>query len=168
MRLGEWKRNLGVLALLLLCAVLAAGVAGSALAQQKPVKEDSVVAPIEEPLLTFKNIEAAWLKGNAQAIASLASESPIFVEIRGIERKGGFLTQPQLLYIFKQMFEGTSQISFQFIKYRNLENPDRRVYGVARRQYKNLRRGGVFEDTIYFTLVKEGPRWAVAEIKSTW
>lgn len=164
MRFGEWKKSLGVLALLLLCV----GVAGSALAQQEQEKEDSDVQPIVEPLLTFKNIEAAWLKGNAQAIASLASESPVFVEIRGIDRKGGFLTKPQLLYIFKQMFESTNQVSFTFIKYRNLENPDRRVYGVARRQYKNLRRGGVFEDTIYFTLVKEGSRWAVAEIKSTW
>ena len=157
-----------VLAALILCAGVVAYTAGPVLAQEGPVKEDAEARPVGEPLLTFNNIEAAWLAGDAQVIASLASESPVFVEIRGIERRGGFLTKPQLLYIFKKMFEGTSQVSFQFIKYRNLENHDLRVYGVAHRQYKNLRRGGIFEDTVYFTLVKEGSRWAVAEIKSTW
>jgi hypothetical protein len=153
-------------ALIGLCAI--AGLAWPAFPQEGPIQEDEVKTTAAEPLLTFKSIEDAWLKGNAQLIASLASEAPVFVEIRGIERKGGFFTRPQLLYIFKKMFEGTSQVNFQFFKYRNLEDPDRRVYGVAHRQYKNLRRGGVFEDTIYVTLVKEGSRWAVAEIKSTW
>jgi hypothetical protein len=149
-------------------ACLAIFCAAPSRAQEQPREDESDAKLFDDPMETFRNIESAWQKSSAQEIASLASESPIFIEIRGLDRKGGYFTKPQLYYIFKQMFEGTNQVSFQFIKFRNLEKPDRRVYGVAHRKYRNLRRGAIYEDTVYITLVKEGSRWAVAEIKSTW
>jgi hypothetical protein len=167
MRPAGFERSLFALRLAALCAWLAIFCAAPSLAQEQPADE-SDTRLIDDPMATFRSIETAWQKSNAQAIAAFASESPIFIEIRGIDRRGGYFTKPQLYYIFKQMFEGSSQVRFEFIKYRNLDKPDRRVYGVAYRKYKNVRRGGIFEDTVYITLVKEGSRWAVAEIKSTW
>jgi hypothetical protein len=149
-------------------ACVAALAATPVFAQERPVSDDSDTKLVDDPVNTFMQIQSAWQKSNAQAIAALAGESPIFVEIRGIDRRGGYFTKPQLFYIFKQMFENTTQLGFEFIKYRNLEKPDRRVYGVAHRKYRSVRRGGIFEDTVYITLVKEESRWAVAEIKSTW
>ncbi|HEY5133819.1 MAG TPA: hypothetical protein VII85_09060, partial [Candidatus Krumholzibacteriaceae bacterium] len=58
----------------------------------------------EAPLLVFKSIERAWQAGNAQALASLATESRVFVEIRGNEQRGGYFTRPQVFYLFKDMF----------------------------------------------------------------
>jgi len=122
----------------------------------------------EEPLVVFKNIEQAWQSGDAQRLAGLASESRVFMEIRGVERRGGYFTKPQIFYIFKDIFASTKQTSFTFVKYHNLEKQDRRIYGMALRRYKNNRSGGLYQDKVYVTLVKEGTRWVMAEIKSTW
>ena len=122
----------------------------------------------ETPLLVFKSIERAWQTGNAQALASLATESRVFVEIRGIESRGGYFTRPQVFYLFKDMFASTSQANFTFVRYHNLEKQDAKIYGMALRSYKNNRSGGLYKDKVFVTLVREGSRWAVAEIKSTW
>jgi len=120
------------------------------------------------PLLVFKSIERAWQAGNAQALANLGTESRVFLEIRGIEQRGGYFTRPQVFFLFKDMFASTSQASFTFVRYHNLEKQDARIYGMALRSYKDNRSGGLYKDKVFVTLVREGSRWAVAEIKSTW
>lgn len=122
----------------------------------------------DAPLIVFRNIEKAWQAGNAQALSELLSESRVFMEIRGIDRRGGYFTKPQMLYIFKDLFVNTTQTTFTFVKYHNLEKQDARVYGMATRSYKINQGGGLYKDKVYVTLVREGSRWAVAEIKSTW
>jgi hypothetical protein len=120
------------------------------------------------PLYIFKSFEKAWRNGDAQRLSALASDSPILVEIRGIEGKGGYFTKAQLLYIMKNLFGSTNQLSFEFVRYHNIEKQDRRIYGIAQRSYRVRKNGGLFRDKVYVTLVKEESRWAVAEIKSTW
>jgi len=151
-----------------LLALLALFAASAAIAQEGGREDESDAKAIDDPMNVFRGVELAWQKGNAQQIADLGSASQIYIELKGIDRRGAYFTKPQVAYLFKKMFESTSELTFQFTKFRNMENPDRRVYGVAHRQYKNVRRGGIFEDTVYVTLVKEEARWVVAEIKSTW
>ena len=151
----------------LLAVLLLAGASASA----QDLRKREVVADIEideEPLMVFRNIEKAWQSGNAQALSVLLSESRIFMEIRGIDRRGGYFTKPQVLYIFKDLFVTTKQTTFTFVKFHNLEKQDSRIYGMAVRSYRINRSGGLYKDKVYVTLVKEGSRWAVAEIKSTW
>jgi len=155
------------IAVALLAVLLAAGASISA----QELHKSEIVSDIEideEPLIVFRNIEKAWQAGNAQALAGLLSESRIFMEIRGIDRRGGYFTKPQVLYIFKDLFVTTKQTAFTFVKFHNLEKQDSRIYGIALRSYKNNKSGGLYKDKVYVTLVKEGSRWAVAEIKSTW
>jgi hypothetical protein len=145
-------------------------VAGASISAQE-VRKSEVVPDIEideEPIMVFRNIEKAWQAGNAQALSCLLSESRIFMEIRGVDRRGGYFTKPQVLYIFKDLFVTTKQIAFTFVKFHNLEKQDSRIYGMALRSYKINKSGGLYKDKVYVTLVKEGSRWAVAEIKSTW
>jgi hypothetical protein len=54
------------------------------------------------------------------------------------------------------------------VKYHNLEKQGSRVYGMALRSYKSNQSGGLYQDRVYVTLAREGSRWAVTEIKSTW
>ena len=122
----------------------------------------------DEPLRVFRGVERAWQAGNARALANLLSDSRIFMEIRGIDRRGGYFTRPQVLFIFQDLFVNTRQNDFTFVKFHKLEKQDSRIYGMALRSYKNNRSGGLYKDKVYVTLVKEGSRWAVAEIKSTW
>ena len=142
----------------------------SAAAAQETRKSEAIPeANIDdEPLRVFRSVEKAWQAGNARALAGLLSESRIFMEIRGIDRRGGYFTKPQILYIFQDLFVSTKQTDFTFVKFHNLEKQDSRIYGMALRSYKNNRSGGLYKDKVYVTLVKEGSRWAVAEIKSTW
>ncbi len=151
----------------LLAVLLLAGASTSA----QDLRKREVVADIEideEPLMVFRSIEKAWQSGNAQALSVLLSESRVFMEIRGIDRRGGYFTKPQVLYIFKDLFVTTKQTTFTFVKFHNLEKQDSRIYGMAVRSYRINRSGGLYKDKVYVTLVKEGSRWAVAEIKSTW
>lgn len=145
-------------------------VAGASISAQE-LRKGEIVSDIEideEPLMVFRNIEKAWRAGNAQALSGLLSESRIFMEIRGIDRRGGYFTKPQVLYIFKDLFVTTKQTAFTFVKFHNLEKQDSRIYGMAQRSYRINKSGGLYKDKVYVTLVKEGSRWAVAEIKSTW
>jgi hypothetical protein len=151
----------------LLAVLLVAGASISAQEVRKSeVVPDNEIA--EEPLVVFRNIEKAWQAGNAQALSGLLSESRIFMEIRGIDRRSGYFTKPQVLYIFKDLFVTTKQTAFTFVRFSNLEKQDSRIYGMALRSYKINKSGGFYKDKVYVTLVKEGSRWAVAEIKSTW
>ena len=137
-------------------------------AQEAKVDEEPSMSPNAGPLRVFKSVERAWLAGDAQAIANLASGSRVYVEIRGIDRGGGHYTKPQIFYIFRNMFASTDQMNFTFVKYFNIEKPEGRIYGMALRTYKKNQSGGLYKDKVFVTLVKEGSRWAVAEIKSTW
>jgi hypothetical protein len=156
----------------LIAALLVALSPASAQEKRKLEEPKSHSVPVteidDEPLIVFRNIEKAWQAGNAQALSELLSESRVFMEIRGIDRRGGYFTKPQMLYIFKDMFGNTTQTTFTFVKYHNLEKQDSRIYGMATRSYKINQSGGLYKDKVYITLVREGSRWAVAEIKSTW
>jgi hypothetical protein len=145
-------------------------IAGAPVSAQELQKREVVpqVEMDEAPLIVFRSIERAWQAGNAQALAGLLSEASIFMEIRGIDRRGGYFTKPQVLYIFKDLFLTTKQTAFTFVRFHNLEKQDSRIYGMALRSYKINQSGGLYKDKVYVTLVKEGSRWAVAEIKSTW
>lgn len=155
------------ISIVLLAAFL---LAGASISAQEVRKRTAIPdADIdEEPLMVFRSIERAWQSGNAHELAALLSESRIFMEIRGIDRRGGYFTKPQVLYIFKDLFIATKQTTFTFVKFHNLEKQDSRIYGMALRSYKINQSGGLYKDKVYVTLVKEGSRWAVAEIKSTW
>jgi hypothetical protein len=133
--------------------------------KQKKVRRSS--SKVDAPLPVFKGIERAWHSADAGALSDYAGESRVFLNIRGMGRKGGYFSRPQLYYLFKNMFKNTDQTRFEFVKFHNLDEPGRKVYGIAYRSYKNIRSGRYFRDKVYVTLKKEGARWIVAEIKST-
>jgi ketosteroid isomerase-like protein len=130
-------------------------------------KKETKAAAAQDPLKVFKGIEKAWQKKNADGIASYASEGQVFLDVRGIGRKGGYYSRSQVKYLFMDMFKADDQLKFEFVKFHNLEEPDRKVYGIAYRSCKNNRSGKVFQDKVYVTLGREGPAWVVAEIKTT-
>jgi len=134
---------------------------------RKIEKKEPASVAAQDPLKVFKGLERAWQKENADAIASFAGEGRVFLDVRGIGKKGGYYSRSQVKYLFKDMFETDDQVKFEFIKFQNLEEPDRKVYGIAYRSCKNNRSGKVFQDKVYVTLGREGPAWVVAEIKTT-
>jgi len=120
-----------------------------------------------EPLPVFKGLERAWGQGDAEKISRLLGGNKILLDMKGIGRKGGYFSRSQARFLFKRMFKTAAPKKFKFTKYHNLDKPGRRVYGVARRSYKNVRSGRLFQDTVYVTLCREGRGWVVSEIKTT-
>ncbi|MCK4550102.1 MAG: hypothetical protein KAU49_08020, partial [Candidatus Krumholzibacteria bacterium] len=134
---------------------------------QREIKKKEHVVKAQDPLKVFKGIERAWQKENANGIASYAGSGRVFLDVRGIGKKGGYYSKSQVKYLFKDMFKADDQLKFEFVKFHNLEEPDRKVYGIAYRSCKNHRSGKVFQDKVYVTLGRDGPAWVVAEIKTT-
>ena len=121
----------------------------------------------QDPLKVFKGIERAWQRENADGIAGYAGSGRVYLDVRGIGKKGGYYSRSQVKYLFKDMFKADDQVKFEFVKFHNLEEPDRKVHGIAYRSCKNHRSGKVFQDKVYVTLGREGSGWVVAEIKTT-
>ena len=119
------------------------------------------------PMKTFKGIESAWQKEDAKRLAGFVGKGRVHLDIKGVGDKGGYYSKSQVRYLFKDMFKADDQVSFEFVKFDDLENPDRKVYGIAYRSCKNNRSGKVFRDKVYVTLGREGPAWVLAAIKTT-
>ena len=134
----------------------------------KPKKvPDGKEVRVQDPLRVFKGIESAWQRENADAIAQYVGEDRVRLDVRGMGKKGGYYSKSQVKYLFMDMFKADDQLKFEFVKFHNLEEPDRKVYGIAYRSCKSNRSGKVFQDKVYVTLGREGPTWVVAEIKTT-
>jgi hypothetical protein len=134
---------------------------------ERDVKKKEATAKSEDPLKVFKGIERAWQKENADGIASYAGGGRVYLNVRGIGQKGGYYSRSQVKYLFKDMFKADDQQKFEFVKFHNLEEPDRKVYGIAYRSCKNKRSGKVFQDKVYVTLDREGKGWVVTKIQTT-
>jgi hypothetical protein len=122
---------------------------------------------VQDPMQVFKGIERAWHNENAEALSRYVGDDRVRLDVRGMGKQGGYYSKAQVKYLFKDMFKTDDQLKFEFVKFHNLEAPDRKVYGIAYRSCKNHRSGKVFQDKVYVTLGREGPEWVVAEIKTT-
>jgi hypothetical protein len=133
----------------------------------KELKQEEQKAGPQDPLKVFRGIERAWQKENADGIVSYLGSGRVRIRVRGIGKEGGYYSKSQVKYLFRDMFKNIDHLKFEFVKFHNLEQPDRKVYGIAHRRCKNHRSGKVFQDTVYVTLGREGSTWVVAEIKTT-
>ncbi|MCK4538394.1 MAG: hypothetical protein KAV42_06310 [Candidatus Krumholzibacteria bacterium] len=137
---------------------------------QRRVKEKQVrelPSEVKSPQAVFRRLEGAWKSGNAKSISSMVGKKKAFIHIRGAGANGGFYSRSQVFYLFKRMFKEYRHLKFEFVKFHNLDRPDRRVYAIAYRSCKIMRSDKVFQDKVYITLGREGQDWVVTEIKTT-
>jgi hypothetical protein len=120
-----------------------------------------------ECMAVFNGIEEAWRKGDAQGLANYMRDSKVSVNVGGLGEKGGYYSKSQVFYLLKEMFAKTRHKRFQFVKYHDVSQNNRKVYGIAYRSYEDTSSGRLFQDKIYVTLKLEGERWVVSEMKST-
>lgn len=159
-------RAYGICILIVVSTVLFSSVVLSQEIKKKNVQRRNKT--LSTPLQVFKGIERAWRNRDAEALSKYTGASRVFLNVRGMERADGYFSKPQFYFLFKKYYKANKHQRFIFVKYHNLERPDRKVYGIASRSYKNVRSGRLFQDKVYVTLKREGERWVLAEIKSTW
>jgi hypothetical protein len=148
--------------------MVVAVMCSSALPQHVKKRLKMPPASIEgESAATFKGIEAAWLQGDAQGLSNYMRDSKVLLNVAGLGEQGGYFSKSQAFYLFKGMFKATKHKQFRFIKYHDVSQSNRRVYGVAHRSFQDVSSGRLYRDKIYITLKLEGERWVISEIKST-
>lgn len=130
-------------------------------------KPHNVVPSPREAMAVFRGIEKAWLKEDAAAISKYAGGSKVFIDVRGIRRRGGYYSKSQVFYLMKKLFASTRQVRFSFVRYSSTKGKSTRAFGIARRIFKDSHKGAIVQDKVYVTLKREGRRWVLAEIKST-
>jgi hypothetical protein len=133
----------------------------------REIKKNEHEIKMQDPRLVFAGIESAWQSEDANRLAGFVGKGRVYLNIRGVIDKGGYYSRSQVKYLFKDMFKADDQLRFEFVKFNDLDKPDRKVYGIAYRSCKNNRSGKVFQDKVYVTLGREGPAWVLAEIKTT-
>ncbi|MBU8921971.1 MAG: hypothetical protein KOO63_09135 [Bacteroidales bacterium] len=140
-----------------------------AVAQKRGDKKrgGELLSEIKNPQSVFRAMERAWKNADAKSISSMVGKRKAFIHIRGAGDSGGFYSRSQVFYLFKRMFKEYRQLKFEFVKFHNLERPDRRVYAIAYRSCRIMRSDKVFQDKVYITLGREGRDWVVTEIKTT-
>ncbi len=152
--------------LMIASAVVAFPLRAEAQRGKKDIKKEQPLMEDMSPRSTFWKIEVAWRARDAEAISSFVGKSKVLVQI-GSGDSGGFYSKSQVHYLLKRMFREYEQLRFEFAKFHNLDNPDRKVYAIAHRRSRALRSDKVFQDKVYITLGKEGNCWVIVEIKTT-
>ena len=153
---------------LVACVLLLAAVWAACALAQRDVKmklgDKKDITP--ELHKIFDEIESAWQDSDAKKLSNFAGDSKVFLNVRGLGRRAGYYSKPQLYYLFKKMFEGMRNVRFEFVNFQRFSRSEMRVYGIAERSYTNTGRGRFFKDKVYVTLMKEEKKWVVVEIKT--
>lgn len=157
--------------ILLLAAAVQAACPGPASAQRirKDSKDKKDLPALKEtraPQWVFSRIERAWNNSDAGAISAVVGKKKVLILMKGVADGGGYYSKSQVFFLMKKMFKEFDHMKFEFVRYHNLDRPDRKVFAIAYRTYKNIRSNRVYQDKVYITLGKEGDDWVVTEIKT--
>ncbi len=148
-----------------LTVVSSSGISGQDLKRVESVEK--ILPDERNPQVVFARFEGAWKRADAEAISTMTGKNKVFIQMKGMTETGEFYSRSQVFFLLKKLFRENRQMKFEFVKYHNLDRPDRRVFAIAYRSYKNIRSEKVFQDKVYVTLCKEERDWVLAEIKTT-
>jgi len=73
--------------------------------KDREIEKEEPAVKVQDPLKVFKGIEKAWQKENADGIALYAGGGRVFLDVRGIGKKGGYYSRAQVKYLFRDMFK---------------------------------------------------------------
>jgi hypothetical protein len=144
-------------------AVLGFGAwASEAGAQDEP---DSSAAG-NPPAPTFASIERAWVVGSADAVLEHFGKRKVFISLPEGGPDGGTYSRAQSYFILKELFDATRTEEFSFVSIRQPEEQPQTAVGRAERTFRFRDSSRTQRDRIFVSLVREGDRWVIAEIKS--
>jgi len=162
---NRWISSLAVPAL---AAVLAIGVrAGEPGPTQGPSpRENGTPAEGPSPAPVFATIEKAWNAGDASALVQSFGRRKVYLSLPDGGPAGGQFSRDQSYYILKNLFDAARTEEFTFVTIRTPEEQRRSAFGLARRVFRPRDAGSAIRDRVFVSLVLEGERWVVSEIKS--
>jgi len=126
--------------------------------------DSSAVGNLPAPI--FASIERAWVVGSADAVLEHFGKRKVFISLPEGGPDGGTYSRAQSYFIFKELFDATRTEEFSFVSIRQPEEQPQTAVGRAERTFRFRDSSRTQRDRIFVSLVREGDRWVIAEIKS--
>ena len=142
-------------------ALLILSLLVAALRAEEPEGPDSL-----RPADVFASIERAWVTGSAQGVVQQFGDRKVYISLPDGGPRGGQFSRDQSYFILKDFFDGTRTEEFSFLSIRQPEEQQDTAIGLATRTFRRRDSSRMLTDRIFVSLVLEGPRWVVSEIKS--
>ncbi len=120
----------------------------------------------DAPAPIFASIERAWVVGSADAVLEHFGKRKVFISLPEGGPDGGTYSRAQSYFIFKELFDATRTEEFSFVSIRQPEEQPQTAVGRAERTFRFRDSSRTQRDRIFVSLVREGDRWVIAEIKS--
>jgi hypothetical protein len=150
-----------LLAMLLLHTAIAVAVGtGEGTSSVGGRADSSSVEPV------FSSIEKAWAAGDARALVQTFGRRKVFISLPDGGPEGGLFSRDQSYYILKDLFGTARTEEFSFVTIHGPEAERSTAFGLAKRVFRPRDAGSALRDRVFVSLVLEGDRWVVSEIKS--
>jgi hypothetical protein len=145
-----------------------AGLTVSLLAPSAPaIGRAADTAPEGSLAGTLRQIETAFLRGDAAALASACSErAKVRLDLRAAPRSTGSYRGGQVVVIFASVFRSFRTTVFEFPRDAVREPREDTAFARARWR-RQARRGPEMDEALTFTLHREPSGWRVHEILSS-
>ena len=114
----------------------------------------------------FSSIEKAWAAGDARALVRTFGRRKVFISLPDGGPAGGLFSRDQSYYILKDLFGTARTEEFAFVTIHGPEAERSTAFGLAKRVFRPRDAGSALRDRVFVSLVLEGDRWVVSEIKS--
>ena len=114
----------------------------------------------------FSRIEKAWAAGDARALVRTFGRRKVFISLPDGGPAGGLFSRDQSYYILKDLFGTARTEEFAFVTIHGPEAERSTAFGLAKRVFRPRDAGSALRDRVFVSLVLEGDRWVVSEIKS--
>ena len=114
----------------------------------------------------FSSFEKAWAKGDARALVQTFGRRKVFISLPDGGPEGGLFSRDQSYYILKDLFGTARTEEFSFVTIHGPEAEHSTAFGLAKRVFRPRDAGSALRDRVFVSLVLEGDRWVVSEIKS--
>lgn len=149
------RPSFGAVCLLALLALLATGALPSG-AAQSPAQPGG-----PEPV--FRAIEAAWLAGDAEALAHLVQVDGMSVRLASSDGRRTEYSPSQAVYFFESLLESRRTVDFRFTRLQDAHE-GQRAHGMAVWRYEASGRAGDREMRLVFLLTRQDDEWRISEL----
>ena len=136
-------------------------------AQSRVAAADSLPSEVRlRPAPVFASIERAWMIGSADSVMAHVGDRKVYISLPDGGPAGGTYSRAQSYFIIKQMFDATRTEEFSFVSIDQRDTGAEAAFGRAERTFRLRDSSRLQQDRIFISLLQEGERWVIAEIKS--
>jgi hypothetical protein len=144
-------------------------------APDKPFPKRQTREPAPQPVLreeanervrgTLDRFRQSWMQGDSRALTELLSnESRVKISIESKDINDSF-GRGQAQYVLREYVISADNRDLNFSRFRVSPADGNNAYGVGKMRMRDRKTGKISNHTVYVSMVREGEKWAVREIR---